>query len=52
MTNLQWCNETNLFAVEALADELGDAALALSFDAEDTDSVRALVEGVVALVVG
>lgn len=23
MTNLQWCNETNLFAVEALADELG-----------------------------
>jgi aminoglycoside phosphotransferase (APT) family kinase protein len=23
MTNLQWCNETNLFAVEALADLLG-----------------------------
>ncbi|MDI2127574.1 phosphotransferase family protein [Yinghuangia seranimata] len=23
MTNLQWCNETNLFAVEALADFLG-----------------------------
>ena len=23
MTNLQWCNETNLFAVEALADTLG-----------------------------
>ncbi len=23
MTNLQWCNETNLFATEALADELG-----------------------------
>ena len=23
MTNLQWCNETNLFAVEAVADLLG-----------------------------
>jgi len=23
MTNLQWCSETNLFATEALADELG-----------------------------
>jgi hypothetical protein len=23
MTNLQWCNETNLFAVEAIADAIG-----------------------------
>jgi hypothetical protein len=23
MTNLQWCNETNLFAVEAIADSIG-----------------------------
>ncbi len=25
MTNVQWCNETNLFAVEAIADAIGIA---------------------------
>ncbi|MEU8137016.1 phosphotransferase [Streptodolium elevatio] len=42
MTNLQWCNETNLFAVEALADYLGIPLAAPELPDADATSASAV----------